>query len=101
MSVMMFRANVKPESVPKLESAAKTVFAALEQLQPQPTGMHYAAYKLADGVSFVILLSLADDTQNPLNNVPAYREFLHRLKDWLAEPAEQDQLTVLGSYDRD
>ena len=101
MSVMMFRANVKPESVPDLESAAKTVFSALERVQPQPTGMHYTAYKLSDGVSFVILLGLDDDTQNPLNEVPAYREFLHSLKDWLAEPPIRDQLSMVGSYDRD
>jgi hypothetical protein len=72
------------------------VFAAVQQAQPK--GMRYAACKLPDGVSFVILLGLQDGTENPLNAVPAYREFLGRLKDWLVEPASQDQLTVVGSY---
>jgi hypothetical protein len=34
MSVMMFRAKVKAESVAELEAAARTVFSAAEQVQP-------------------------------------------------------------------
>jgi hypothetical protein len=60
--------------------------------------MRYASCKLSDGVNFVILLGLEDETENPLNKMPAYREFLGSLKDWLVEPASQEQLTVVGSY---
>jgi hypothetical protein len=96
MSVMMFQAKVKVESVAELEAAARTVFSAVEQVQPK--GMRYAAAKLSDGVTFVILLGLEEGLENPLNKIPAYREFLGRLKDWLVEPAIQEQLTVVGSY---
>ena len=100
MPVMMFRANVKSEHVAEVEAAAKTVFSALQDIQPQPQSMHCAAYKLSDGETFVIMLELAEGTENPLNSVPAYRQFLQSLKAWLVEPASQEQLTVVGSYNR-
>jgi hypothetical protein len=96
MSVMMFQAKVKAERVAELEAAARTVFSAVEQLQPK--GMRYASAKLSDGVTFVILLELEEGINNPLNQIPAYREFMGRLKDWLVEPASQEQLTVIESY---
>src|SRR5262249_2773072 len=96
MSVMMFQAKVKAESVAELEAAARTVFSAVEQVQPK--GMRYASAKLSDGVTFVILLGLEEGINNPLNKIPAYREFLGRLKDWLVEPASQEELSMVGSY---
>jgi hypothetical protein len=95
MSVMMFRAQVKEEHVVELEAAAKQVFSALEEAPPE--GIRYAASKLPDGVTFVILLGL-EGAENPLNSVPEYRAFLGRLKDWLVAPASQEPLTVVGSY---
>jgi hypothetical protein len=96
MSVMMFQAKVKAERVAELEAAARTVFSAVEQVHPE--GMRYASAKLSDGVTFVILLGLEEGINNPLNQIPAYREFMGRLKDWLVEPASQEQLTVIGAY---
>jgi hypothetical protein len=95
-SVTMIRATAKAESVAAVEAGARTVFAALEQ--DPPNGMRYAATKLPDGVTFLILLGMEEGTQNPLPAVPEYRAFLGNLKDWLVEPASQEQLTVVGSY---
>ena len=96
MSVKMFRAQVKPEGAAELEAATRALFSAVGQAHPG--GMRYAAFKLPDGVTFVGLLGLEDGLENPLTTLPAYREFLGRLKDWLVEPASQDELTVVGSY---
>jgi hypothetical protein len=63
MSVMMFQAKVKAESVAELEAAARAVFSAVEQVQPK--GMRYAAGKLSDRVTFVILLGLEEGIENP------------------------------------
>lgn len=99
MSVMMIRAKVKAERVAAVEAAARTVFSALEQDPPVGAeGMRYGVSKLPDGVTFVILLGLAGGIENPLNAVPAYREFLGNLNDWLAELPSQEPLTVVGSY---
>jgi hypothetical protein len=96
MSVMMFRATVKAESVLEVEEGARRVFSAVEQAQIK--GMRYAVCKLSDGVTFVILLGLEGEMENPLNKLPVYREFLGRLKDWLVQPASQERLDPVGSY---
>jgi hypothetical protein len=96
MSVMMIRAKVKDESVDKVEAAAKRMFAGIDRDQPQ--GVRYASAKLADGVTFVILLAL-ETSENPLQAVPEFREFQQALPGWLAEPPTPEPLTVVGSYE--
>jgi hypothetical protein len=96
MNVMMVRARVKAESVADVEAAARTMFSAIEEAQPQ--GVRYASCRLPDGVTFVVLLALEDGTNNPLSTVPEFREFQESLKGWLAEPPIPEQLTVIGSY---
>lgn len=95
MTVMMIRAKVKAESVEAVESSAKAMFAALERAQPR--GVRYASSKLADGVTFVIVLAL-EESNNPLPAIPEFRAFQDGLKGWLAEPPVSEQLTVIGSY---
>jgi hypothetical protein len=96
MSVMMIRAKVKSENVNDVERAAKTMFAAPDKAQPQ--GVKYASSKLADGVTFVIVLALESPKDNPLPAIPEFRVFQEGLKGWLAEPPASEQLTVVGSY---
>jgi hypothetical protein len=95
-NVMMIRAKVKPDKVADVEAGARTIFGALEQ--GPPAGIRYAATKCADGVNFLILLGVEDAADNPLFALPAYREFIGNLKDWLEEPASQEPLSVIGSY---
>ena len=54
--------------------------------------------KLPDDETFVILLQLADDEDNPLVAVPAFRDFQATLPDWIAEAPVVEQLTPVGSY---
>jgi hypothetical protein len=96
MNIMMIRAKVKPEHVSDIESAAKTLFAAIEVHQPQ--GVKYASSRTSDGVSFIILLALANPSENPLGAIPEFRAFQESLKAWLAEPTISEPLTVVGSY---
>jgi hypothetical protein len=80
MSVMMIRSKVKSENVNDVEGATKTMFAALDKAQPQ--GVKYASSKLADGVTFVILLALESPEDNPLPAIPEFRAFQEGLKGW-------------------
>jgi hypothetical protein len=96
MPVMMIRAKIRPEMVGEVEMAAKKVFAEVENAKPE--GLQYAAAKVPNGVEFVIFLNLAEGAQNPLSTLPAYRDFMHRLKDWIAGPPSQEPLTMVGSY---
>jgi hypothetical protein len=96
MNVMTVRAKVKKESVAEITAAAKTMFAAIDEAQPQ--GVRYASSLLPDGVTFVVFLALDDPTHNPLAALPEFREFQGNLKNWIAEPPVPEQLTVVGSY---
>ena len=96
MSVRMIRAKIKADKTAELEKAVKEMFTAIEAAQPQ--GVRYASCKLADGVTYVILLELDDDENNPLVAVPAFRDFQENLKTWMAGPPALEQLTPVGSY---
>ncbi len=79
MSVRMVRAKIKADKAAELEKAAKEMFTAIEAAQPQ--GVRYASCKLPDGVTYVILLGLDDDENNPLFSVPAFRDFQENPQD--------------------
>jgi quinol monooxygenase YgiN len=96
MTVRMVRAKIKPGKAVELEKAAAEMFAAIEAAQPQ--GVRYASCKLPDGETYVILLALEDDENNPLAAVPAFREFQESLKGWLAAPPAIERLAPVGSY---
>jgi hypothetical protein len=96
MSVRMVRAKIKAGKTAELEQAAREMFAAIDAAAPQ--GVRYASCKLPDGETFVILLELDDDTDNPLFGVPAFREFQGTLQNWIAETPVVEQLTPVGSY---
>jgi quinol monooxygenase YgiN len=96
MSIRMVRAKIKPGQTAELEKAAAEMFAAIEAAAPQ--GVRYASCKLPDDETFVILLALDDDEENPLLAVPAFREFQAALQNWIAEPPAVEQLTPVGSY---
>ena len=93
---MMVRAKVRADSAAEVEAAARAMFAAIEKAQPQ--GVRYASSKLPDGLTYVILLGLDDDENNPLGAVPAFRNFQENLNAWIAGPPAIEQLTPVGSY---
>ncbi len=96
MSIRMVRAKVKADKVAEMEKAAAEMFAAIESAGPQ--GVRYASCKLQDGETFVIVLALDDDEDNPLASVPAFRDFQASLGNWVAGPPAVEQLTPVGSY---
>ena len=99
MSVMMIRTQVRPDRVGDVEAAVQKTFAAIEAAQP--AGVRYASTKLADGVTFVVLLELAGDVapgDNPLNAIPEFAELQANLKEWLAGPPTGEPLQIVGSY---
>ena len=95
MNVMMIRSKVKPEHVAEVEQAVQGLFAAIERAKPK--GIRYASTRLADQLTYVAFLQV-DGVDNPLPSLPEFREFQENLKQWLAEPPQPDQLTVVGSY---
>jgi len=96
MSVSMARAKIKPGKVAEVEKAVREVFKEIEAARPQ--GVHYASCKLPDGETFLILLGLEDDEDNPLFAISAFRKFQENLSSWIAGPPVIEQLTPIGSY---
>ena len=96
MSVMMIRANVRPEHTADLEAAAEKLFAALHEREP--SGIRYGSCRLPDGVTYVILLEIEEGTENPLPGIPEFGAFQAGLRGWLAGPPTTEQLTIVGSY---
>jgi hypothetical protein len=95
MTLQIVRASVKPGHGADLEAAAARVFAALHELQP--AGLRYASLRVAED-SYLIVLEVADGTENPLPAIPAFGQFQAGLRDWLAGPAAVETATVVGSY---
>ncbi len=77
-------------------AAAREVFASLDEVRPG--GVEHASCRAQDD-SFVILLQIADGMQNPLPGIPAWTEFQRRLRGMLSGPPQQEELTVVGTYD--
>ena len=96
MNVTMIRARLKPDSVGEAETAVKAMFAAIDRAAPE--GIRYASCRLPDGESVVALLGLEDGIENPLGDIPEFKDFQENLQGWLAEPPVVEPLTVMGSY---
>ena len=77
MKRMMIRYKVKADRAAENERYIEKVFSELDR--NRPAGLRYASFKLADGVSFVRLVSVeATDGANPLavlKEVGSYRFF--------------------------
>lgn len=96
MNVMMIRSKVKPEHGAEVERAVQGLFAAIERASPE--GIRYASTRLADQLTYVAFLQVDDGVDNPLPSLPELGDFQENLKQWLAEPPQPEQLTVVGSY---
>ncbi|WP_406286679.1 hypothetical protein [Embleya sp. NBC_00896] len=92
----MVRFTADEAHVADIEKAIEAMHAAIRRARP--TGARYASCKLADGVTFVNMLELAEGVENPLRGIPECLEFQRRLPNWLAEPPAPETVTVLGSY---
>jgi hypothetical protein len=96
MSVMMVRQKVKDGILEEGEAAVRDMFAALDRERPE--GLRYASTRVGDSSTFVILLELADETEDPRPAIPEYLRFLEQLKGWVDGPPVIEQLNVVGSY---
>jgi hypothetical protein len=91
----VIRYKTRPESAAENERLIRQVFDELAE--QQPPGLHYAAFRLDDGVSFVHV-AVIDGATNPLSASAAFGKFQAGIQDRCAEgPAAADAEPV-GSY---
>jgi hypothetical protein len=97
MSEQLIRYTTKPEHAVRNEELIGAVFAELRQTRPD--GLRYAAFKLADGVTFLHLVQNEhDDKPSGLLAVKAFGEFQEGLAERRADGPTRDSLIPIGSY---
>jgi hypothetical protein len=96
MKTVMVRYKIKPGREAENEKYIRAVF---EQLKKEaPTGIHYASYKLEDGVSFVHIASMPTGAPNPLSTLAAFKAFTADIKDRCVDPPVAMELNEVGAY---
>jgi len=97
MRRVIVRYKVKPERAEENVALIQRVFAQLTS--EQPAGIHYATFKLEDGVSFIHVAAIdAADGKNPLLAIAAFQTFSEAIKDRCIEPPISMQAEVVGEY---
>jgi hypothetical protein len=91
----VIRYTTHPEAADENERLVRAVFAELAAEKPE--GLHYATFRLDDGVSFVHVAVL-DGEENPLTVSAALGEFQAGIRDRLAEGPTAADGSIVGSY---
>jgi hypothetical protein len=91
----VIRYKTTPESAARNEDLIRDVFAELAKQNPD--GLRYAAFRLADGVSF-LHVAMLDGEQNPLTASAAFAEFQSGIADRCVEGPAPTDATVIGCY---
>ena len=94
MPHVMVQYRVHPDRVAENEELVRAVYDELATSQPE--GLHYATFKLPDGVSFVHVAQ--HDEPNPLRSVAAFQRFQEDIQARCAEPPVATPLDEVGSY---
>jgi hypothetical protein len=81
------------------DANAALVRAVYDELRARaPEGFRYATYRLADGVSFVHVATVAATATNPLSDLPAFKAFQAGIKDRCVELPVATDVTIVDSY---
>ncbi|MEA2608460.1 MAG: hypothetical protein QOJ75_703 [Chloroflexota bacterium] len=96
MGSSMIRYKVRPDRADENEALVKAVYDQLAQERPE--GLHYATFKLPDGVSFMHVVFESDQPGRILNEVAAFKAFVADIASRCDEPPVATELTLVGSY---
>jgi hypothetical protein len=88
--------RTKPERGDENQRLVEKVFDELAHHAPE--GLRYAAFRMADGVSFMHVAFIEDADANPLAGFTAFAEFQRDLANRCDEPPAPRDMTVVGSY---
>jgi hypothetical protein len=96
MKQVIVRYRVRPKRAAENEELVRAVYPELHETKPE--GLHYATFRLDDGVSFLHLSAHDNDGPSPLTNVEAFKRFQENIADRCDEPPVVSALTEIGSY---
>jgi hypothetical protein len=96
MGSAMIRYKVRPDRADENETLVKAVYEQLDREQPE--SLHYATFKLPDGVSFMHVVFESDQPGRILNEVAAFKAFVTDIESRCDEPPVTTELSLVGSY---
>jgi hypothetical protein len=96
MGSSMVRCKVLPDRAGENESLVRAVYEQLARERPE--GLHYATFKLPDGVSFMHVVFETDGPGRILNEVAAFKAFTAEIEGRCEEPPVATELTLIGWY---
>jgi hypothetical protein len=95
MSATVVRYETRADAAVENQRLVERVF--LELNETAPPGLRYAAFRLADGVSFVHVVHVEGD-DNPLSRSAAFAEFQRGAGDRMVGPPVRADAVLIGSY---
>jgi len=97
MRCVMVRYQVRPDRADENERLIRAVFEELDR--SRPAGLHYAAFVLDDGLSFVhVAATDTEDGHNPLSDVEAFGRFQADIGARCEVAPAAAPLRAVGSY---
>ena len=96
MGSSMVRYRVRPDRAEENVRLVEAVYAQLAQERPE--GLHYATFRLPDGVSFLHVVVETDQPGRILGQIEAFRAFTADIESRCDEPPVATEITLVGSY---
>ena len=96
MGSSMVRYKVQAGRAEENAALVRAVYAELAVNQPD--GLHYATFRLPDGVSFLHLVVETDEPGRILGTIDAFRAFTADIESRCDEPPVVTEVTLVGSF---
>ena len=96
MGSTMVRYKVRADRADENVALVEAVYAQLAAERPE--GIHYATFRLPDGVSFMHVVIDSDQPGRILGELAAFKAFVGNIEERCDEPPVTTELTLVGSY---
>jgi hypothetical protein len=96
MGSSMVRCKVRPDRADENIALVQAVYEQLDRERPE--GLHYATFRLPDGVSFMHVVFESDQPGRILNELAAFNAFATDIESRCDEPPVATEITLVGSY---
>ena len=96
MGSSMVRYKVLPDRADENAALVQAVYAELAAKRPE--GLHYATFRLPDGVSFMHVVIETDEPGRILGEIEAFKVFSGDIERRCEEPPVATPITLIGSF---
>ena len=96
MGSSMVRYKVRPDRADENVALVQGVYEQLARERPE--SLHYATFRLPDGVSFMHVVIESDQPGRILNELEAFRAFSAEIESRCEEPPVATEITLVGAY---